>query len=209
MLHCADGQGSDPQLSGDATPALLVQYQSLRGLTDTQAQVLEEYFLRYYREGFSHFITTAPNEPVNLQPLRAFLIMCALSMPVDAFRAFFNHFYPIVPEFDATHKQNVYFRDLLLNFNRLCLERVDINQPLYANIFDPRLSPNKHLDSPTKKKLATSYFRKHVDCLLQGLGLPADNVMADNYVITARLSFSSAPSQGPTASSARKKLTFE
>lgn len=162
MLAGSEEQSSnDDSDLGSSSATFVPQFSSSQTLSPSQKDILQEYFDNYVSDGLRQFITVAPE---NLKPLRAYIITCASAMSPDIFQIFLNQFYPAVLPSSTTFEQNTYFKELLLNCNRLCKDKIDINHPLYNAIFDKRLSPSK-MDSPTKKDLVASFFKRALDNL--------------------------------------------
>lgn len=160
MINGPHDQDEGRDLAPEVSTPLVFGYEAhSKVLTDTQQTVMELYFDQHFYENFLQFIYVAPEA---LQPLRQLIISYAPILTCNSFVNFVNQFYPTVPQTENTSSQNLYFRQLLISFNELCNNKVDINHPLYDAIFDVRLSPSKS-NSPTKRKLVTGFFTKKIN----------------------------------------------
>jgi hypothetical protein len=130
-----------------------------KGLTETQKLIIQGYFEEHICDNFMQFIKVAPD---SLKQLRRLIVAYAPILLCDSFEQFINRYYPVVPAADASSQQNLFFRQLLITFNRLCNNIIDIDHPLYAAIFDPRFSSTKS-SSPSKKNLVTSFFKTKIN----------------------------------------------
>ena len=144
----------DPSESGYEPRITLRTRVSQISLTNSQKSVFDSY-LKSYKDDFNHFISVVQDE---IKPFRAFLIHCASEMKEHHFIRLLDFYYPSVKENEPTYRQNIYFRDKLLTFNRLCCGNSDINVSIYSKVFDPRLSPT--LSSPTKRDKISQLFKE-------------------------------------------------
>lgn len=144
----------------------LPQFTSQYKLTDMQETFLQEYFENTIKDSFKKFIDIAPQKPLNLRPLHAYLIRTSLIVASALYEKFLEHYYPPVKPEHKAYQQNVYLRELLKSFNKLCKGEIDINHPFYAQIFDLRLT-SKNIDSPTKRHIVSSFFKKKVMDLIR------------------------------------------
>lgn len=165
------GYGDDTPLVN--TPILNFYYNCVTGedhlynnkppapsLTPAQEEILYDYLDQNVAPNFEGFICAAPTIPCDLRPLHYFILKQAYLLPSNTFIALLEKFY-ISPSQDSPQfEQNRHLRTFLISFNKLCNEETDVNLPLFATVFDSRLSPKKN--SPAKRKLVADFFKAHI-----------------------------------------------
>lgn len=176
------GSSNNNALEGN-NPPFLVNY-GPKGLNNTQTSILQTYFEAHLEGFFQQFITLAPTY---LQISRINIISQALIQDAHGFNQLLAANYPAVSADDPTYVQNQHFREKLMAFNKLCTGKLDVNHPLYSEVFSPQISSAIN-NSPTKHNLIGNFFKKVVREFLN--------------------SFQNASTAPATTSSARKKLDF-
>lgn len=166
-------------------------------LSSMQTEILKQYWELQFLPNFQSFIETAPAEP-NLKFLRAHLIKLSLTTMPMHYEKVLLQFYPEVSSEARTYDQNVFLRELLTSFNKMCQGKLDTSHEFYRMVFDPRLSPSP-LSSPTKKNLTAMFFRVKVTEFLAKENYSDEALETDPFV-------SEAMKYERSCSSVRRKL---
>ncbi|MGE3317920.1 MAG: hypothetical protein AB7I18_01380 [Candidatus Berkiella sp.] len=176
-----------------------------QSLTPSQIDILQSYIDCYLNTTFQGFISAAPTYPVDLRPLHRYILSQAYSLKTEIFAALLTKFYPPASPEDATFEQNTQLRAFLLTFNRICNEQADVNQPLFACVFDNKLSPKKN--SPVKRKLVADFFKARINPEFS-----APDIMTNCFVKEAILSKESLLGENcgtsVSSTSVRRRLFF-
>ncbi len=174
----------------------------------TQLSLVAAYFEGKFKPGFEKFIEVV--EDHEMKSLRAYLIVCALSLAPEFYEPLFNFYYPPVEETSTFYPQNSYFRELVLNFNKLCLGKISVDNEIYSQIFDPRLSSQSSTtNSPTKKILLSRAIAIELRSFVQDFDFNNEFIQkAQIFLSNMGINETSDIAKGFGQSTVRRKLSF-